>query len=221
VRPSNALNIGTAARALANFGFEDLVAVDPYSQRWRDAHSSRYGSDLLQRARQLTLDEALADRDLIIGTDSGFGRSLTQRTVPLPSLDTLKGTRVAVLFGSERNGLSNEDLSRCDPIVRIPTTEGAPSMNLGQAVALFAYEASRPSMSRAFREPDQPRAGSSRIEGLTDSALRALEKTGAAKPPHSGERRARVREGFQRWRMTTADADWLRGLFEGLLRRAG
>jgi tRNA/rRNA methyltransferase len=218
VRPSNALNIGAAARAMANFGLTDLVAVEPYARRWRDARSSRYGSELLRRARRMSLEEALADRDLVLATGSTQGRAFRRSVVALPSVSKLRGKRVAILFGSERDGLSNDDLSHCRALIRIPTAPDAPSINLGQAAALVAYELSRSGLTRALEAPALERPDGAQLRGLTAASLKAMKKTGVNRHLPEAERRRRVREGFSRWSMSRADAAWLRGLLERLTR---
>lgn len=218
VRPANALNIGAAARAMANFGLDDLVAVDPYARRWRDAHSSRYGSALLSRARLLTLEEAVADRDLVLGTCSAHDRAVRTRSLTLPALGRARGKRVAVLFGSERDGLSNAELGYCHALLRIPTAPEAPSMNLGQAAALVAYECARRGLERVFAEPLGEPPDGRQLEGLVDAALRASEKARVNAHLCEPERRRKIRRGFLRWTMTRKDASWLRGLLEKLSR---
>src|SRR6185369_4933527 len=86
VRAANALNIGAAARAMANFGFDDLAAVDPFEERWRLAQSAIYGSEVLSRARLCTLKEAVADCHLVLGTASAHNRVPRRTTLTLPAL---------------------------------------------------------------------------------------------------------------------------------------
>jgi tRNA/rRNA methyltransferase len=140
--------MGAAARALANFGFSDLCAVDPYAPVWKEAKSAVGAEALLQNAPALTLDEALADRHLTLGTHDGR-RKGGPEVVDLPNLPQYlaehlpKGGKLALLFGSEKTGLPNEVLSRCRAAIRIPTKPSCPSMNVSQAVAVLAYELTR------------------------------------------------------------------------------
>jgi tRNA/rRNA methyltransferase len=145
VRPRNPLNAGAAARALANFGFCDLCAVDPYGPVWKEATSAVGAEDILARAPALSLDEALADAHLVLGTHDGR-RKGGPEVVDLPDLGEFlsahlpaRGT-LALLFGSEKTGLDNKTLSRCRAVIRVPTSARQPSMNLSQAVAVVAYE---------------------------------------------------------------------------------
>ena len=156
VSPRNPLNIGAAARAMANFGFSRLAVVAPYEPHWREAKSDAHwrearsavgASDLLQNARSTkTLAEAVANCTLVVGTASIDRRKPEQPLIPLPEFAPLiqkelaRGGRVGLVFGSEKRGLSREDLAHCHVLTVIPTDPQQPSMNLGQAVAVCLYE---------------------------------------------------------------------------------
>ncbi|MFY9854365.1 MAG: RNA methyltransferase [Terracidiphilus sp.] len=147
VRPRNPLNIGAAARAMANFGFARLKVVAPFAPTWREARSAVDSLDVLLNAvESATLDEAVSGATLVVGTGSLQFRKPEQTVVPLPELAPLvnqelaRGGRVALVFGPEKHGLTREDLSWCHLLVEIPTDPGQPSMNLGQAVAVCLYE---------------------------------------------------------------------------------
>ena len=147
VRPRNPLNIGAAARAMANFGFPHLTVVDPFERQWRDARSAVDSEQILLDARCTdTVAEAIAPATLFLGTGSLTYRKPEQPVIQLPSLAPLvqneiaTGGRVAILFGPENHGLSRDDLSWCHRLIEIPTSSLQPSMNLGQAVAVTLYE---------------------------------------------------------------------------------
>ena len=150
VRPRNPLNVGAAARALANFGFSDLVAVLPHAPVWKEAKSAVGAEALLARAPALSLEEALGDRHVALGTHDGRRRG-GPPVIELPALRAwlaerlAAGGRLALCFGPEKTGLGNDVLSRCHAAIRIPTTPACPSMNLAQAVAVVAYELARTS----------------------------------------------------------------------------
>ncbi len=157
VSPRNPLNIGAAARAMANFGFSRLTVVAPYEEHWREAKSAVGASDLLQNAKRMErLAEAVADCTLVIGTGTLAHRKPEQTVILLPDLapvrrrELARGGRVALVFGSEKRGLTREDLALCHLLVEIPTDPRQPSMNLGQAVAVCLYELARaaPTLSR-------------------------------------------------------------------------
>lgn len=224
VRPGNALNMGAAARALANFGFDDLVAVEPKDENWRLASGSAiYASELIRRAPVMSLEEAIADYSVVLGTASAHNREMRQPRVTLPALEgwvkrkTKKGGKVAVLFGSEQAGLNNEEMDRCSAILRIPTAPDAPSMNLGQAVAVVAYQLSRYRLEKAVTRSEDALMEGRQAAGLTELALRAMEKTGYNAHLSPAQRRMRFRSGLLRWSMTRADGKFLAGLLAGLL----
>jgi TrmH family RNA methyltransferase len=147
VSPRNPLNIGAAARAMANFGFVRLSVVAPYEPHWREAKSAIGADELLQNARITTsLADAVADCTLVVGTGSLEHRKPEQSMILLPDLapkirdELARGGRVALVFGSEKRGLTQADLSHCHLLAVIPTDTLQPSMNLGQAVAVCLYE---------------------------------------------------------------------------------
>ncbi len=151
VSPRNTLNIGAVARAMSNFGAADLRVANIFYKDFRSASSAVGPSAaLLRTARDYnTTAEAVRDAHLVVGTTGAVDRVFLQPIERLEraaarmreSLD--KGQRVALLFGSEKFGLSNDDMSRCQLLLRIPTREEHPSMNLGQAAALCLYELAR------------------------------------------------------------------------------
>ena len=193
VRPRNPLNIGAAARAMANFGFRDLVVVAPFAPTWQEARSAVGAEDVIHSARAVDdLLGAIGDATLVIGTTSGSRRTLDRELIPLqelPSWLAQHGTnraRAALLFGSEKHGLSNDQLSYCHGIARIPTSSVTPSMNLGQAVAVCCYElararavAERPPSSRVFLSDP---ANLHSLEHLFDRAVLVLAEVGYLKP---------------------------------------
>jgi len=150
VHPRNPLNIGAAARAMSNFGVKRLRLVAPYEVAFRNARSAVGASAVLEAAEQSdTVAEALTDCQLVIGTTAVKSRDLQH---PLRELNVETGRAirselgsrtVALMFGSEKFGLSNEDLTHCHWLLRIPAREEHPSMNLGQAVAVCLYEVTR------------------------------------------------------------------------------
>ena len=204
VRARNPLNIGAAARAMANFGFDDLVVVRPHAPVWREARSAVGAEAVVRSARAVDdLLEAVGDSSFVLGTTSGARRTLGRELLPLPELaqwlrahplaaargrkskgESSSG-RLAVLFGSEKTGLSNEHLSYCHALVRIPTVPGCPSMNLGQAVAVFCYELAR---GRAVPPPATLRIHASvpapmhSLEHVFERAVRLLDLAGYLKP---------------------------------------
>ena len=150
VETSNPLNIGAAARAMSNFGFLRLRVVNPYDVAFREARSAvgAASSVLASAVEYKSVAEAVADCTLVIGTTAVRHRELQH---PVRRLEIggrlirkeLSTGRVALLFGTEKTGLSNDDLSHCHWLINIPTREQHISMNLGQAVAVCLYELMR------------------------------------------------------------------------------
>jgi len=165
VSPRNPLNIGAAARAMANFGFRHLTIVAPFAHNWMEAKSAVGAPDLLREARVCeTLAEAVANCTLVVGTGSLDRRRPEQAILTLPQAAAqvrhaigteTEGSRVALLFGSEKHGLTASDLSWCHALAVIDTADAQPSMNLGQAVAVCLYEISRlPDSGSAILPPE-------------------------------------------------------------------
>src|ERR1019366_4301305 len=129
VATRNPLNIGAAARAMSNFGVRRLRVVNPYEAAFREARSAVGAAGLLARAEQYgSVAEAVADCRLVVGTTAAGRRELQHRLRRLEEgaraiKRQLKAGPVALLFGSERGGLSNRELSHCHWGMRIPTRE--------------------------------------------------------------------------------------------------
>ena len=146
VRSRNPLNIGAAARAMSNFGFAHLRVVTPYGPAFREARSAVGAADVLETAEEYgSVAEAVGDCALVVGTTAVGKRSIQHDIARLERgaeqlRKGLSAGNVALLFGSERTGLSNKDFSHCHWLMRIPTCEANISMNLGQAVAVCLYE---------------------------------------------------------------------------------
>jgi tRNA/rRNA methyltransferase len=180
VSPRNPLNIGTVARAMANFGFSRLVVVAPYEPHWREARSAIGAPELLINAREVpTLAEAVRDRTLVLGTGTLTHRKAEQPALrlnelpPLVSPELDRGGRVAIVFGPEKHGLTREDLSYCHVLVEIPTDPRQPSMNLGQAAAVCLYELA----VRLNLHPDAPRSEQPERAGLPRPLLQDSSPT--------------------------------------------
>ncbi|HJU10689.1 MAG TPA: RNA methyltransferase [Candidatus Binataceae bacterium] len=152
-KPKSAGNVGAAARALKNMGFRDLRIVDETrsgsaSNEGKDRRAeimAVHGRDVLASASiHAQLDDALADRTVVVGTTARTGpyrseaRPVREVSHELASLST--ANRIALLFGPEDCGLTNEELKRCHRLITIPTAPAYPSLNLAQAVMIVAYE---------------------------------------------------------------------------------
>ncbi len=216
VSPRNPLNIGAAARAMSNFGFTHLRLVNPYNVAFREAKSAVHAGAILEQAVEYeTLAEAVADCSLVVGTTAAQRRELHH---PLRRLEyggrlirkALPAGRVALLFGSEKFGLGNEDLAYCQWLMRIPTREEHGSMNLGQSVAVCLYELIR-APAPPKPEPRKPPT-SEDLERLTTLLREILDLSGYV---HAESTEAKIRRLIRRLDLSAHDAEiWL-----GILRQ--
>src|SRR2546430_9364298 len=219
VAPRNPLNIGAAARAMSNFGFLHLRVVNAYEWAFREARSAVGAAPLLARAQECkTLAEAVGDCTLVVGTTAVGLRQLQHPVRRLEQAAPLLRQRpatspVAILFGSEKRGLSNEDLSHCHWLLRIPTREEHRSMNLGQAVAVCLYELARDQKS-TFAPEKQALAAAGDLERLPSLLLDALHTSGyiknsqgKAKSRSAAAPEVKVRRFIRRMHTSAADAE--------------
>jgi TrmH family RNA methyltransferase len=220
VRSRNPLNIGAAARAMSNFGFHNLRLVTPWEPSYLGARSAVGASQVLLNAQVFcSVAEAVADCSLVVGTSAIGERELRH---PVRGLEQgadlmrkgLVAAPVALLFGSEKFGLSNEDLSHCHWLMRIPTRDEHISMNLGQAVAVCLYELARGSANELHAGEPTP-AGSAEIERITQVLLEALRVSGYVQPPGEAAANEKVRRLLLRLNLEKNDSEvWL-----GMLRQ--
>lgn len=221
VRPRNPLNIGAAARAMSNFGVSRLRLVNPYKVAFREARSAVGASAVLKSAEEFrTVAEAVADCSQVIGTTAVRNRVLQH---PLRQLGEdsaaavrghLQAGRVALLFGSEKIGLTNNDFTHCHWLLTIPTQEDHISMNLGQAVAVCLYELARGSGSQTPPEKVEP-AKSGEIEQITAGLYEALNRSGYVKPGNDEVAEKKVRRLMMRLNLQEMDAK----VFLGMVRQ--
>jgi len=217
VSTRNPLNIGAVARAMSNFGVMHLRVVQPYEKAFREARSAVGAGEVLRKAEECgTVEEAVADCGLVVGTTAIGNREIRQ---PLRSLDRagvvmrkrLANERVAVLFGSEKRGLSNESLSYCHWVTHIPTRAEHQSMNLGQATAVVLYELARG--ERSFEERTK-KAGArmEAVERITESMLECLQRSGYVAARSEALAEEKLRRMLRRFSLDAVDAEVLLGM---------
>lgn len=227
VATRNPVNLGAAARAMANFGFSRLRVVNPYEVAFREARSAVGAAPLLRAAEEYkTLAEAVADSRLVVGTTSVGHRELQHSVRRLEYgarliRKALAGGPVALLFGSEKFGLSNEDLSHCQWLMRIPTVSQNLSMNLGQAVALCLYELARDSKAAAAKPEKIKPALAAENEQITALLLDALRLSGYINPVTANSTEEKVRRLVRRLNITGRDAPILLGMLRQILWKLG
>jgi tRNA/rRNA methyltransferase len=181
LRPRNPENLGAVARAMKNFGLEDWAIAELGTHDFAAARRvAVHAEELLDRPRLVrTLDEAVADCAWVVGTSSRAVRGkrrLAPGDVAREALARAALGRTALVFGDERSGLTNEEVQRCHDLSAIPTGAAQPSLNLAQAVVVYAYELRRAALEAPARAAG--RAGATdaelgHVEGALRDALRA------------------------------------------------
>lgn len=202
-RPRNPINIGAAARAMANFGIRDLAAAAPHPPVWKEAlmenRAAVGAGHLLERAVVAMSIPAAADGcSLVLGTSALNRRSPDREVVPLALAaqyirKNSGGGKTAIVFGPEKHGLTEEDLSHCRAIIAVPTSDEQPSMNLGHAVAVVCYELAGRGTAAPRVSPGDARGQASprELEAAAEEIIDFLERTGGGKSP------AQVRRAVQ------------------------
>ncbi len=206
---------------MSNFNVSELRLVNPYEVAFQEAKSAVKSQHVLRGAKEYpSLGDAVADCALVVGTTSKGHRLLEH---PLRRLEIggkiiakkLATAPVALVFGSEKFGLSNEDMSHCHWLMRIPTREAHESMNLGQSVAVCLYEIVRNPVA-AKATPDPKRAATAaEAERITQLLEEILDHSGYVHARVAGSTRLKIRRLIRRMDMTAHDAEvWL-----GMLRQ--
>jgi tRNA/rRNA methyltransferase len=221
-------NIGAAARAMANFGLTDLRLVKP-RHGWPDAKATAMAAgagNVVEEAHVFaTLREALADLNLIYAT-TARERGITKEVLtPAEAAKRLRAAsarneKTGILFGNERAGLDNDEISLCDCVITIPTAHFA-SINLGQAVLLTAYEWFRASdatpPARLEHSPIHRKPTRAELIDLFNHLERELEASGFLFPPEKHDAMARaIRATIHRARLTYQEVQTLRGMLVAL-----
>ena len=228
-RPQMGENIGAAARAMKNFGLTDLRLIAPQCG-WPNDRALVLASgagDIIERARVYeTATEALADIRLVFATTARGRDVLREILTPEAAARRLRaasteGVATAILFGGERAGLDNDEMSLADAAITIPTAE-FPSLNLGQAVLLIGYEwlksADATPASRTRRTTGVP-ASRAELVGLFEHLERELDAAQFLFPPAKKETMVRnMRAMILRWRLSDQEARTIRGMIVALVR---
>jgi TrmH family RNA methyltransferase len=257
VSTRNPLNIGAAARAMSNFGFSHLRVVNPYEPAYREARSAVGAASVLAKAEEFdSVADAVADCTLVVGTTAVGHRELhhplrrledgvkiirkqlARASVSQPETGRKRAhkhvtsNRVAFLFGSEKFGLTNEDLSHCHWLLHVPTSAQNISMNLGQAVAVCLYELIRGSQNapqkrrefaakfasrfeKASEKPQPATAGE--LERFTAVLTEALSASGFLDLRKVADANERIRRLVRRLNLPSRDADMWTGIMRQIV----
>lgn len=222
VNTSHTGNMGSAARAMKTMGLSQMVLVDPQALPDGNANALAAGaSDILANARVVaTLDEAIADCGLVIGT------SARSRTLSWPMLDPREAGEklvaegmqhpVALVFGRERTGLTNDELQKCHYHVAIPANPEYSSLNLAMAVQTLCYEVRMHWLQQQEKAGDSGMAveypSAEQLEGFYQHLEQTLLKTGFITDDHPGQVMNKLRRLFNRARPEAVELNILRGI---------
>lgn len=221
VRPRGAANVGSVARAMKNMGLRDLCLVAPRARSTMVARAMAvHAHDVLTQARSVeTIAAAVADCHLVVGTTcrGGSYRAAAddlEAAAPQIAAAARRGS-VAVLFGPEDHGLTNEDLQHCQRLISISTDPAYASLNLAQAVLICCYELRRATGAAPAEPERRPPAPAAEVERMLEHLQRALLKIGFLLPDNPAHIMLALRQLFGR---TTLDEREVR-IFLGLARQ--
>lgn len=226
VNTSHPGNIGAAARAIKTMGLSRLYLVDPLI--FPDVRADEMASgalDILGNAQIFsTLDEAIFDCGLVVGT------SARSRAIPWPHLlprefaekamKEPENTEIAVVFGREQSGLTNEELHRCHFHVEIPSNPSYSSLNIAAAVQVIAYECRLASM-KEMPSPsnDYPYATANEMQGFYQELEKTLISTHFLNPKTPRQLMTRLRRLFHRARPDMMEVNILRGILNAIQKK--
>lgn len=219
-------NIGAAARAMKTMGFSRLILVNPTQYPHHEASARAAGADdVLAQAKVVAdLDAALAGCQWVIGS------SARPRGISAPELDPRAGmaqvltagadTEIALVFGRERCGLTNDELDRCHYLVRIPSNPDYSSLNLAAAVQVLCYELRMAALAHtASVNAEPPPAPTEELEGFYGHLQTVLLATGFLDPANPRHLMRRLRRLFNRARPDQREINILRGILTSIQQR--
>ena len=225
-------NIGAAARAMKNMCFTNLVLVDPQCPVGEIAFARSSGAHAIldQHKTYDTLQEAINDCHLVVGM------SARHRSLPWPELSPQQMTqeiirkgadnRVALVFGREQSGLTNDELGFCNYMASIPTNPDFSSLNVASAIQIMCYEINQSLLNKDQGEaketaPDEPLATSHDIEGYMSHLKQVLETTEFLDPENPGILMQRLRRLYLRVELNKTEVNILRGILSSVQKYQG
>ncbi len=216
-RPKFHENIGSVARAMKNMGFSRLIVINGVSPLHPNAYKLASGAEeILERAEEFsTLREAVAELQCLVGTTSRGGRDrypdMTPKALAKKVVSLSQENSIGLAFGSEKEGLTNEELSLCHFYVRIPSVDSFPSLNLAQAVMVVCYE-----LFQASREiPEAPvrLAQAEQLERMLEHMEKTLIQIGFLDSGHPRRIARALRRLFGRTQMDEREVQILQGIW--------
>lgn len=217
-RPKYGGNIGSVARVAMNMGIERIIVAEPAGVNMADARrmATHFASPLLDRIEYFpTLGEALSGFQWIVGTTSKLGKGRRPAIHPRQAAEEIislsRDNQVALLFGAEDDGLTNEDLRCCHSFVTIPADRKFSSLNLSHAVMIVCYELfiARMGADRPFAPP---LACSEELEGMYGQLRDLLIEADFLKRKDPDQQMRYLRRFFSRTRLTSQDVQVIRGV---------
>ena len=216
--PKYAGNVGSVARCAKNMGIEKIIVIDgrdlPVAEMKQ--MSTHFAADLINQMKYFdNLEDALAGFEFVVGTTarlgSGRGPVVSPREIAAILRDLSRNNRVALLFGPEDTGLSNEDLRLCHSLVTIPASQKLKSINLSHAVMILCYELFM--TERGEMDVFTPRlAAVADIEGMYEQLKTLLQKIGFLNPQNPEYWMLHIRRFFSRTKLYARDVKIIRGI---------
>ncbi len=228
VETSHPGNIGAAARAMKNMEMDRLFLIRPHKFPHEEATARASGADDVLAAATVcsSLQEAIAGCQLVFGASA---RSL--RTIPWPQVDargcaeTVRGqpgdSEVALVFGREHSGLSNEELELCNYLVHIPTNPDYSSLNVAAAIQVLCYElymARIGSWQAVVSNKNDELASADEVEGLFSHLEQTMVATGFLDPENPRQLMRRLRRLFNRAQLEKSEVNILRGILTSVMK---
>jgi TrmH family RNA methyltransferase len=217
VRPRYHENIGSVARAMKNMALKRLIVVEGSSPLHRDAYKLASGAeDILERAEEFpTLREAISEMACVVGMTCRGGKERSPLLTPKDLVEELipisMKNSIGLVFGSEKEGLTNEELLLCNLYVRIPSIDSFPSLNLAQAVMVLCYELFQ--SSTTIQKETGPLASSDLLERMFDHMERTLRDIGFLDASHPKRIMWVLRRLFGRSQMEEREVQILQGIW--------
>jgi tRNA/rRNA methyltransferase len=217
VRPKFPENIGSVARAMKNMGLSRLFVVNGCSAIHPNAYKLASGAeDILERAEEFfTLQEAISEMGCVVGTTSRGGKErhpdLTPQTLAKKLIPLSRKNLIGLVFGSEKEGLTNEELSLCHLYARIPSMESFPSLNVAQAVMVVSYELFRASIEIPKKEIRLAQA--EQLERMIEHMEGTLIRIGFLDADHPKGIMRALRRLFGRSQMDEREVQILHGIW--------
>ncbi|MBD3869221.1 MAG: RNA methyltransferase [Acidobacteria bacterium] len=227
VSPQSPGNVGATARAMLNFGFQDLRIVEPACDPLaKEARKMAVGARKVLEGAEIcdSLDQALQGAGAVIGASRRTGRHRWPH-IPIQRLEqelgeAARSSEIAVMFGREDSGLTDLELDRCTHLVHIPTSESYPSVNLAQSVLLVAWELHRAGLP-ATADEGEPMASDQAREAMYGHLEEALRTIGFLKPDNTEVIMRRLRRMYGRIDMSENEVRIVRGMAHQTLWAAG